>query len=175
MSFSSCKEHVFVLCEVWLLISPTVDNWKYENWDLGGQNLLVINHSLKTSCIAVIEKLPYGLRHCFARHNKTFYFILLIPRRMMWELNIVVRLECFFKNHGPCELVHTSCKLDCDGKDCGKERNKQHLDSWYTIVSNIVCLCCYMPQNMHHLKKKNHVFFLWNTGPVIWKILCYAI
>jgi hypothetical protein len=59
---------------------------------------------------------------------------------MMWELDVVVRLECFFKNHGLCELVCTSCILDCDGKGYGKERNKQHLDFWYTIVSNIVCL-----------------------------------
>ena len=48
---------------------------------------------------------------------------------MMWELNVVVRLECFFKNHGPCELLRTSCILDSDGEGYGKECNKQHLDS----------------------------------------------
>jgi len=53
---------------------------------------------------------------------------------MMWELNEVVRLECFYKIRGLCELVCTSCILDCDGKSYGKECNKQHLDSWYTNV-----------------------------------------
>jgi len=52
----------------------------------------------------------------------------------MWELNVVVRLKCFYKNRGLCELVCTSYILDCDGKSYGKEHNKQHLDSWYTNV-----------------------------------------
>jgi len=84
----------------------------------------------------------------------------------MWWLD----LNVFFKNRGSCELLRTSCLLDCDGKVYGKEHNKQHLDSWYTSVSNIVCMCCYLLQNMPHLKKTIfHIFFLWITGPVIWK------
>jgi hypothetical protein len=59
------------------------------------------------------------------------------------------------------------------------ERNINSIWILDTPLSLILSVCvatyCKTCLIFKKKKKKNLIFFLWNTGPLIWKIFCYAI